>query len=160
MAELGSAALVRQLLAVLGEAIEGPSGPSTYFIDNRPDAALLGALQGVSAAEASRPRAGTTIAAHVHHLEFGIEVSAAWIEGDQAPRDWNQSWQVTTVDEAAWNQLLQQLRREYGRLRRAVESRAATSEDAFGGAVGAIAHIAYHLGAVRQKIVALRAQHE
>ena len=46
--------------------------------------------------------------------------------------------------------------REYERLRRAVESHASSSDAAFGEAVGAIAHVAYHLGAIRQKIVALR----
>lgn len=33
----------------------------------------------------------------------------------------------------------------------------ASSEQAFGEAVGVIAHIAYHLGAIRQKVAALRA---
>jgi hypothetical protein len=151
------AGMVTQLLSVLGEAVEGPSGPSTYFIDNRPGAGLLGAVAGLSAAEASRAWAGTTIAAHVHHLAFGMAVSAAALEGDQEHHDWNESWRVTTVDDAAWARLVEQLRREYARLRRAVESRAASSEPAFGEAVGVIAHVAYHLGAIRQKVAALRA---
>ena len=151
------AGVITHLLTVLGEAVEGPSGPSTYFIDNRPGAGLLGALAGLSAAEASRAWAGTTIAAHVHHLAFGMEVSAAALEGDQGHRDWSESWRVSTVDDAGWARLVEQLRREYARLRGAVESRTASSEQAFGEAVGVIAHIAYHLGAIRQKVAALRA---
>ena len=157
MSELTGAAILRQLLNVLREALDGSSGPWSYFIDNRPGGGLFGALAPLSAAEASRPWGDTTIAAHVHHVAFAMEVSAASIEGDDTHRDWDQSWRVTTVDEAGWTQLISRLRREYERLRQAVGSRAAASEDAFGGAVGVIAHVAYHLGSIRQKIVALRA---
>ena len=141
------------LLSVLQEAVEGPSGSWTYFIDKRPDAGVVGALSTLNAAEASRPRGGTSIAAHDHHLAFALEASTASIEGDQTPRDWKKSWLVTTVDDAAWAKLVEQLQREYQKLRQAIQSRAGSSEEAFGEAVGAIAHIAYHLGSIRQKIV-------
>lgn len=158
MPEPKAAAIARQLLSVLREAVEGPAGEFSYFIDNQPDAGLLRALCRLSAAEASRPLAGTTIAAHVHHVAFGMAVSAAAVEGDDAPRDWKESWRVTAVDDAAWGRLVEQLRREYAALRAAVESRALSSDNAFGEAVGAIAHVAYHLGAIRQKMVALGGQ--
>jgi hypothetical protein len=87
-----------------------------------------------------------------------MEASAAAIEGDQTPRDWKKSWRVATVDAAAWTQLVEGLRSEYHRLRQAVQLRAWSSEQAFGEAVGVIAHVAYHLGSIRQKIVVLRAE--
>ena len=62
----------------------------------------------------------------------------------------------TSVDETAWKELVARVGREYQRLRRAVEARASSSEEVFGEAVGSIAHIAYHLGAIRQKIVGLQ----
>jgi hypothetical protein len=151
-------AAVQQLLSVLREAVEGPSGTWTYFIDKRPDAALLGALAAVSAEEASRVLGDTSIAAHVHHAAFAMAASAAAIEGDETAVDWKESWRVMTVDADAWKELVSRVGREYQRLRRAFESRASSSDGAFGEAVGAIAHVAYHLGAVRQKIVGLRAQ--
>jgi hypothetical protein len=151
-------AAVQQLLSVLREAVEGQSGTWTYFIDKRPDAALLGALATISAGEASRVLGDTSIAAHAHHAAFAMAASAAAIEGDDTPADWKQSWRVTTVDEAAWKGVVARVDGDYRRLRRALESRAASGESAFGEAVGAIAHVAYHLGAIRQKIVALRAQ--
>lgn len=149
-------AAVQQLLSVLREAVEGQSGTWTYFIDKRPDAALLGALEAIKADEASRVWGDNSIAAHVHHAAFAMAASAAAIEGDETAVDWKQSWKVTSVDEAAWKELVSRVAREYQRLRRAFESRASASDAAFGEAVGAIAHVAYHLGAIRQKIVGLQ----
>lgn len=157
MAEIETGAAVRQLLSVLREALEGPSGSWTYFIDKKPDAGLLGALGTVSADEASRVWGDTSIAAHAHHIAFAMAASAAAIEGDQTPVDWKESWRVTSVDEAAWTELVARVGREYQRLRRAVEARASSSGEAFGEAAGSIAHVAYHLGAIRQKVVSLRA---
>jgi hypothetical protein len=148
---------VRQLLSVLREAGEGPSGPSTYFIDNKPDAGLMGALGSISAAEASRIWGDTSIAAHAHHIAFAMADSAAILEGNRTPPDWKESWSVTSVDDAGWKGLVARVGREYQRLRRALESRAGSSGELFGDAVGATAHVAYHLGAIRQKIAALRA---
>lgn len=158
MAAIEASAAVGQLLSVLREAVEGPSGPSTYFIDNRPDAGLLGALGSIDAAGASRIWGDTTIAAHAHHIAFAMADSAAIIEGNRTPPDWKESWRVKTVDDADWKELAARVGREYQRLRRAIESRASWGGEAFGDAVGAIAHVAYHLGAIRQKVVALRAR--
>jgi hypothetical protein len=155
--EIETGVAVRQLLTVLREAAEGPSGSWTYFIDKRPDAGLLGALGTVSADQATRVWGDTSIAAHAHHIAFAMAASAAAIEGDQTPVDWKESWRVTSVDDGAWKDLVSRVGREYERLRRALESRASSSEAAFGEAVGAIAHVAYHLGAIRQKVVSLRA---
>jgi hypothetical protein len=157
VAEIEGGAAVARLLSVLREAVEGPAGTWTYFIDKRPDAGLLGALGTVSAEEASRVWGDTSIAAHAHHTAFAMAASAAAIEGDETPVDWQESWRVTSVDAAAWQDLVARVRREYERLRRAVETRASSSGEAFGEAAGAIAHVAYHLGSIRQKVVSLRA---
>jgi hypothetical protein len=156
VAEIETGIAIRQLLSVLREAAEGPLGSWTYFIDKRPDAGLLGALATVSAEQASRVRGDTSIAAHAHHIAFAMAASAAAIEGDQTPVDWKESWRVTSVDETACKELVARVGREYRRLREAVEARGASSGEAFGEAVGAIAHVAYHLGAIRQKIVGLQ----
>jgi hypothetical protein len=157
MAEpIGVEVLSAQLLAVLRETLEGPAESWSYFTDSRPDAALLGALASLSAADASRSVAGTTIAAHAHHVAFGMADATRWIEGDHVVQDWAESWRVSTVDEPAWARLQQRLRDEYARLREAIASRAASSEPAFASALGAIAHLAYHLGAIQQKRAALR----
>jgi hypothetical protein len=141
---------VGQLVAVLREALEGPSDPGwSYFADH--GGGLLATLEPLSAAEASRLVGGASIAAHAHHVSFGLEASAAWITGDRASRDWAQSWTVTSVTDAGWRELRDQLRARYAVLRGAVERHAGASAEAIGGAAGAVAHVAYHLGEIRQK---------
>src|SRR5262245_17125575 len=138
MADIGGRIAVQPALHVLREAVEGPSGPSTYFIDKRPDAGLLGALGTIDAAAASPIWGDTTIAAHAHHIAFAMADSAAIIEGNHTPPDWKESWRVKTVDDAEWKELVARVGREYERLSRAIESRAASSGEAFGEAVGSI----------------------
>jgi hypothetical protein len=148
--------VVGQLVAVLQEALEGPKEVWSYFTDNHPDAGFLGTLSGLGAMDASRPVAGTSIAAHVAHVVFGMDVVRDWIRGDRTPRDWSESWRVRSVDDRAWTDLLNELRRAYTDLRQAIAERGTSDAVALGAAIGGIAHIAYHLGAVRQKLAVLR----
>ena len=152
MPEISTEVMIEQLLGVLDEAFEHPPRSWTYFIDNSPEAGFYGTLARLSAAEASRSLGGTSIAAHVHHVTFGLAVSTAWLQGDRSERDWQESWRVQTVDEAAWTRLQEQLRQEHQALRQAIASYTSSGAEAFGGAIAAIAHAAYHLGAIRQKV--------
>lgn len=158
MATVEISVVVRQLVAVLHEAFEGPPQRWSYFTDQGPEAGLLGTLATLGPEDASRitNNGGRTIAAHVYHVIFAMNASAAWIRGDRTPHNWKESWRLSTVDELAWPQLLEDLRLGYKDLHQAIESQAASSEEAVGGAVGAIAHVAYHLGAIRQKRAFLR----
>jgi len=156
MPEMPGNVFIGQLLAVLREALEGPPEPWSYFTDNSPDAGLFGTLAPLSAAQASRPVGGTSVAAHAHHTAWAMEATSAWIRGDRSRRNWAESWAVGTVDDAAWRRLQEDLRQRYEEMRQAIQSHALDGDEAFGGAVGAIAHIAYHLGAIRQKIAVLR----
>ncbi|MDQ7828288.1 MAG: hypothetical protein QN122_01790 [Armatimonadota bacterium] len=125
-----AAQVLEQLLAVLREAFDGPADPRwSYFTTNAPGAGLLGALEGVDAALASRPVGGTSVAAHVHHEVFALEATAAWIRGDRSRRDWSQSWRVQRVDTTAWEALRQALRRAYEDLRGAVQTHGLDSEE-------------------------------
>ncbi|MGH7561631.1 MAG: DinB family protein [Gemmatimonadales bacterium] len=157
MTTLPPARIVRQLRDVLHEAFEGSPHPWTYFTDNGPagtPGGIFGAIDGIDADRASRPvgPSGSTIAGHVHHLAFSAEASTAWIRGDRSPRDWNESWRVTTVSPEDWAALMQELRRQYDELQAAIEDAALDGEEAFGGAVGVVAHAAYHLAHIRQKV--------
>jgi DinB family protein len=153
MTERAPAFVVRQLHAVLRETFEGPQAKWTYFIDNKPDAAVFGTIEALTAEDASRPlgTGESTIASHVHHLAFALAEAADFLRGQRGDVDWSESWRVRTVDEAGWTALKARLRAEYERLLRAVDDAAASGEEAFGGAVGVLAHAAYHLGAIRQK---------
>ncbi len=156
MLEISTNIVIPQLLAVLREALEGPPERWSYFTDNRADAGLFGTLAPLGAADASRPIAGTSVAAHVHHVAWALEATSAWIRGDRGKRNWKESWSVSTVDDAAWKRLLEELRHRYEEMRQTIQTHALDGEEAFGGAAGAIAHLAYHLGAIRQKIAVQR----
>jgi hypothetical protein len=149
MAEPSRGFVVEQLIAVLNEAFDGGG---TYFTDAGPDAGLVGTLAKLTAEEASREIGGNTIAGQAHHILFGLGASARWVRGDRGPNNWAESWTVRTVDDAAWSRLRENLRAAHDELRRAVEANATSGEEAFGGVAGAIAHAAYHLGAIRQKV--------
>lgn len=148
--------IITQLMAVLGEAFEGPKERWSYFTDTGADAGMFATIGKLTAEEATRVLGETSIAAHVNHVLFGLEASAAWIQGNRTTRDWKGSWRVSSIEEADWKRLLERLRAGYQTLRRAIPMYAATTPEAMGGAVGALAHAAYHLGAIRQKVTFAR----
>ena len=148
------AVMVSLLTRMLVEAFEGPPGPWTYFTDASPGTGLFATMNGVSAVQASE-RGGpghSTIAGHIHHVSESLVLSTRALRGEQTSRDRGRSWTVTTVDDAGWAALQAQLRREYDSLYVAVEMHAVWDEDTLGVAIGAIAHAAYHLGAIRQRL--------
>ena len=149
---LDNETIMGQLLAVLREGYEGTPTPWSYFTDARPEAGLAGTLKTIAAKDASCPVAGSSIVAHVHHVTFGMNASADWIRGDHTPKEWNTSWSLTSVDQDGWGQAQQTLKDAYDNLRQAMAFHNADSAFSFGGAVAAIAHLAYHLGAIRQKV--------
>lgn len=144
-----------QLLAVLAEGYEGPSHSLTYFLDGGPDAGLRNTLAALSAEEASRTWGGNSVAAHAQHILFSFGAFGAYIAGDRTQRDWNESWSVATVDDAAWTKLQGELAAAYADLRARIEAN--EGKAATRGAVAAVTHLAYHIGAIRQKIVASQA---
>lgn len=148
------AVIVSLLTRMLREAFEGPPGPWTYFTDTAPGTGIFGTISGVSAAEASRQGGPghTTIAGHVHHLSASVALSTRGLRGESAARDRSRSWTVSAVDDTGWADVRARLRREYEGLLVAVETHARWDEDALGVAIGAIAHAAYHLGAIRQRL--------
>ena len=145
----------RQLYAALREGFEGPKDTVSYYLDGGPDAGLRRTLASLSAEEASRDWGGNSVAAHAHHILFSFDAFGAYIAGDPTPRDWNESWAVNTVDAAQWEALQQKLADRYTALKHAFKT-LPDNEKAVGGAVAAVAHLAYHIGAIRQKIAASR----
>src|SRR6266542_697134 len=136
MKNTASSSVTRAALTLLRETFEGPAGPSTYFIDNYPKAGLFATIEGLNAEEASQPFGG----------------SGASLRGDKEPRDWSQSWTITTLDEQGWADLRSRLRHQFEDLLRAIESEPTTRDEELATAIGAIAHAAYHLGAIRQRL--------
>jgi hypothetical protein len=135
------------------ELVEG-AARGTAFILNPWDPGLLRSLDGLSAADASHIPAGRTssFAAHVDHLRYGLELLNRWSGGDDpfADADYSASWQRTTVQEAEWTRLRAELRMQTETWARALLDRRPLDDIALTSVVASIAHVAYHLGAIRQ----------
>ncbi len=142
-------------LAVLfGELIDGPPSGAAYML-NGGDPGLLRSLDALSAAAASRPSpaGGASIAAHVDHVCFGLELMNRWSDGEADPwtgADWAASWRRTTVTESEWAALRARLRDVTRRWHDALRTPRALSRLELNGVISSIAHLAYHLGAIRQ----------
>lgn len=144
--------VTQQLLSILREGMEGSPHPWSYFTDPGPEASLLSVLDQLTPEQASQPRGGTSIVAQVHHVAFAMEASAAWIRSERTAFDWPQSWSVSQADSLQWAQLLSRLRVAFAELSQTIESSPLESAEEVGGAIGAVAHLAYHLGVIRQKV--------
>jgi hypothetical protein len=158
MADVPESAVAGALTTLLRETFEGPSGPSTYYIDNDPRAGLLPAIDALTPSEASAAASpgAPSIAGHVHHIAFHVEMSSAWFRGDQADRDWAESWTVREVDAKEWDRVRRHVRARYEDLIRAIEAEPSARAEALATSIGAVAHAAYHLGAIRQRIAAAK----
>jgi hypothetical protein len=138
------------------ELVHGSPDPAarTYLL-NRGDAGLLAALERLSAAQASAAEpGGASIAAHVDHLRYSFAILNGWAAG-RLPSwediDWTASWRRTVVAEAEWRDLRAALRREAEAWLAALQTPPReVSEVEAGWMAGSVAHVAYHLGAIRQ----------
>ena len=154
MREMSPVVAVSLVKRMLREAFEGPPGPWSYFTDLSPGTGVFATISGLSAGQASREGGPgqTTIAGHVYHLSSSVVLTTRGLRGETSSRDRSQSWTVSAVDDVAWATLRARLRDDYEMLLVAVETHATWDEDALGIAVGAVAHTAYHLGAIRQRL--------
>ena len=147
------------LIKVLDELLDG-SQPQAGWLLNPGDPGLLKTLDKISAEEASAmpESGGSSIAAHVDHLRYGLELLNRWRQGEQpfADADYSASWQRTTVSEEEWSARRESLRREAYAWRKDFPELNGLSEFDQTGVVASVAHLAYHLGAIRQINRALR----
>lgn len=150
-------------LDVLKEAVEGGApGQGTAFLDGTAsdgsgNHGLVATLRGLSAAQASdkAPLGLSAAAAHAAHLAYHLEVVVRWENGERGPFDWKGSFQPGVVDETAWKQLQERVQSAYGGLVELTHRDTDWDDqekDAAGGVAGALAHVAYHLGAIRQLV--------
>jgi hypothetical protein len=142
------------LARLFAELIEGTADSGGGFILNSGDVGLLWSLDKLTAADASRSvNEGATIAAHAKHVQYGLSLMNRWArEGGNpfADAKWDEAWATTDVGEGEWQEIRDALRDEAQRWRRTLTAPRDASDVEFSGMVGSIAHLAYHLGAIRQ----------
>ncbi|MBX9582254.1 MAG: hypothetical protein K2X87_18275 [Gemmataceae bacterium] len=145
-----------QLVALLAEAFEVPAdAPYTLFNDKGTGFSQV--LGGVSAADASRAVGSNTVAGQTAHVILGLKAVSHWVRTKSMDVDWSNPYPGSAVDEAAWAKLRADLRVAYDGTAQAIREKAAAGPEEFAGAVGAVAHAAYHLGQVRKMLAVLKA---
>ena len=145
--------LAAPVVALLTEAFEGPRDPrDTWFVSNAPDSGIFGTLAALSAQEASRaPGPGRrSAAAHTSHVAFSLRVSRALLRGETPAVNWAESWAVSSVDARGWAGLRASLRSDYEAVRDELAARTEWDARSLTRAMAMVAHVAYHLGALRQ----------
>ena len=139
---------------LFAELVEGPPQRGGAFMLNSGDAGLLRSLDRLSAPEASLSASGgATIAAHAQHLRDGLSLMNQWAsEGGNpfANARWDEAWKTSSVDEAQWEDIKRGLRAESERWLSALQSPREVGHIELAGMIGSVAHLAYHLGAIRQ----------
>ena len=142
------------LRRLFSELVDGANNPKGAYILNTGDVGLLRSLDAISPADASRStNGGATIAAHAEHLRFGLSLMNQWIsEGGNpfANAKWDEAWKVSAVDAAQWDEIKSGLGNESHRWLQALSTPRDVNDVEFTGLVSSIAHLAYHVGAIRQ----------
>lgn len=140
------------LTQLFNELADGPTGEA--FMLNTGDIGLLRSLDKLTAADASRStNQGATIAAHAQHVRYGLSLMNKWaIEGGNpfADAKWDEAWKLSSVDDGAWQEIRTGLADECRRWSGALNTERELAGPALLGTMGSIAHLAYHLGAIRQ----------
>jgi len=145
---------VSPVLAVLFSELVDGAAPTGAFILNTGDTGLLQSLDKITAAEASRSiNDGATIAAHAQHVRYGLSLMNQWArEGGNpfANAKWDEAWKISAVDAPTWEEIRTGLAHESHRWLDVLKSPREVAEVELTGMAASVAHLAYHLGAIRQ----------
>ena len=140
------------LPTLFAELVDGASQSEAYML-NRSDAGLLRSLDKLSATAASAPTPhGSSIAAHVEHLRYGLSLMNRWAAGENPfdDADWTESWRKTRVYAAQWKQLREEFADEAHRWLESLRKPREINQSELNSVVASIGHLAYHVGAIRQ----------
>jgi hypothetical protein len=144
----------RTLGHLFSELVDGVTSSAGGFMLNTGDTGMLRSLDKLTAADASRSaNGGATIAAHAQHVRYGLSLMNQWgREGGNpfANAKWDEAWKISAVNDAQWNEIKNGLRDEAHRWLEVLKTPREVAGIEFTGMVSSIAHLAYHLGAMRQ----------
>lgn len=96
---------------------------------------------------------GATIAAHAEHLRYGLSLMNRWARERGNPfadATWDEAWKVSEVDAERWKEIRKGLGEQARNWLGALSAPRDLTSLELTGMIASIAHLAYHLGAVRQ----------
>jgi DinB superfamily len=140
------------------ETFEGEVTPGMSWItDGTPATTVFGTIDALTPQQAlASPVPGArSVANHVAHLRFALDLTAERWRGANPPADWSKSFDIADPTPQGWETLERELRRAYDTMLALLqESRGKRVEELppinLVGLAAMIAHNAYHLGAIRQ----------
>jgi hypothetical protein len=144
--------LFASVATLLRELTHG-AAPTGGYVLNKGDAGLLASLERLSAVEASSAaHGGATIAAHVAHVSYGVSLMNRWRAGEDPfeSADWSLAWKIGVVSDAEWSRLRDELRKEVDGQLSAFKTPRELTPIELNGVIAEVAHLAYHMGAIRQ----------
>lgn len=151
---MNTADLARTLAHLFSELANGTGAGNEGFVLNSGDVGLHASLDKLSAEEASRSaNDGATIAAHAQHVRYGLSLMNRWARKGGNPfadATWEAAWKTGAVDTARWDEIRQGLRREADEWLKVLAAPREVQDMELAGMVASIAHLGYHLGAIRQ----------
>jgi len=154
--------LASTLARLFSELVDGPGAEA--FMLNSGDAGLLRSLDRISAADASRSASGgATIAAHALHLSYGLSLMNRWAADGGNPfadATWEAAWKTSAVGDVQWKEIRDGLRAEARRWSTTLGAPRDVNDAELAGMISSIAHLAYHLGAIRQIVKETRGPQE
>jgi hypothetical protein len=163
MSSMNTGEIGMTLTRLFSELVDGATGGGAFIL-NSGDVGMLRSLDALSAADASRStNDGATLAAHIQHVRYGLSLMNRWAaEGGNpfANATWDAAWQTGSVDERAWAEVRGALRDEAHRWLTTLATPREVTNVELAGMIGSIAHLAYHLGAIRQIAKATRGPRE
>ncbi len=138
-------ALNAVLLENFDEALNAKSGEGWFD-------GLNPTLAQIDAATASKlPAAGrSSIAAHVEHLCYVLEIVNAWSRLEKPQPDWSLAWKTSSVDAAAWEDLKTAIQTECETLKTLIAASSEWNPKLLNLLISNTSHVAYHVGAIRQ----------
>ena len=136
----------RALSTLLSELVDGAPANACFVLNPK---------DRLSAQEASAisPQGGASIAAHVDHLCYGMDLLNRWADGDERAfdtADYSVSWRRTSVTDSEWSALRSRLRMNTMKLSAAFQHARTDNDLHVTGSIAMIVHLAYHFGAIRQ----------
>ncbi len=148
MSQIESKDFLNSLNYLFKETFEGSPPQGSLYLDR--GIGVFNTLENLNAQVASSFSSRTTIAAHVEHLRYYLEVLSNFMQGIVQTADWNKNWEKKEVSEEEWETLKTNLRLTYESVLTAYEKVESWDEDKMSEAIAIIVHTAYHLGAIRQ----------
>jgi hypothetical protein len=150
------------LARLFGELADGVTDGG--FVLNTGDIGLQRSLERLSSADASRcANEGATIAAHAQHVRYGLSLMNQWAADGGNPfanAKWDEAWKISAVGDAEWKEIRDGLGAEIRRWADVLKTPREVQPVELTGMVASVAHLAYHLGSMRQIAKSIRGPRE